>query len=127
MSDLYPRPSREAIAAQVAAQQPPDAPQAALQAGSAAGNFAVHLAARMRALSLTAKEVGEKSGAGNAGVGIALGSGGRCVSLDVAEKLAAAVGGYLATMVGPYMCSTCTGEPPAGFRCLECGTEARAA
>jgi hypothetical protein len=121
---MYPRPSRETIAEQVKAQQPrePEPEQ-----GEAARNFAVHLTARMRALGLTLKDVGEKAGCGNAGIGIALGNGGRCVSLDVAEKIAQAVGGYLAAMIGPYLCGTCHGEPHAGFRCLECGTEARAA
>jgi hypothetical protein len=125
VSDLYPRPSREAIAAQVSAQQPPATqPEEARNAGA---NFAVNLAARMRAQGLTHGQVAEKSGTGNAAVSYALGTGSRQVGLDAAAKIAAVVGSDLAAMIRPYTCATCKGKPPKGFSCLECGAEARAA
>lgn len=128
MNDLYPRPSREAIAEMVKAQLPgaDDSPPAVTRPeASAAANFAVHLTARLRALGWNSTRLVEKSGLSHAAVSRAL--NGHGASIDAAEKIAALVGGYLAAMIGPYMCATCTGEPPAGFKCLECGTEARAA
>jgi hypothetical protein len=93
--------------------------------GVALANFAVHLNARLRALGWDAAALAEKSGFSAHITGRAV--NGTAVDLGTAEKIAQLVGGYLASMIGPYMCSTCTGEPPKGFACLECGTEARAA
>jgi hypothetical protein len=92
--------------------------------GVALANFAVHLNARMRAL-------GWDQAALMGAAGISAHIAGRAMNgtgcdLALAGKLAELAGGYLATMIGPYLCSTCAGEPPKGFACLECGTEARA-
>lgn len=132
-ADLYPRPSRETIAAQVLAQQPAAAdggdpyevavtPREPLQ--DPVKNFAVHLSARMRALGWDQAKLREHSGLSLHVLGRAMNGNG--VELGVADQLAGITGGYLATMIGPYMCSTCTGEPPKGFGCLECGAETRA-
>lgn len=134
-TDLYPRPSREAIAAQVGAQQPGTAngdddlddvvTRREPQASGPLANFSVHLAARMRALGWNQADLQEHAGIG-AHIAAKAINGTGC-DIGVGEKIAAAVGGYFATMIGPYMCATCAGEPPKGFACLECGTEARAA
>lgn len=87
--------------------------------------FARHLRARMRALGWEQADIEKRAEISPRTASFAL-NGTRC-DLPIAEKLARLVGRDLATMLGPYMCGTCTGEPPAGFRCLECGTEARAA
>lgn len=86
--------------------------------------FARHLRARMRALGWEQADLEKRAEISPRTASFAL-NGTRC-DLPVADKLARLVGRDLATMLGPYMCGTCTGEPPAGFRCLECGTEARA-
>lgn len=154
-ADLYPRPSREAIAARFETPEPPrvvqgivereptpishycdsgncevcgdgtgDEPQQEETPGPLA-NFATHLAARMRALGWDQAQLQERAGI-SAHVAAKAINGTGC-DIGVGERIAAAVGGYLATMIGPYMCVTCAGEPPKGFACLECGTEARAA
>ena len=87
--------------------------------------FARHLRARMRALGWEQADIEKRAEISPRTASFAI-NGTRC-DLPVAEKLARIVGRDLATMLGPYMCGTCTGEPPKGFRCLECGTEARAA
>lgn len=134
--DIYQRPSRDEIAARVNGVQPPAArngddlgdvvtrrePE---PKGSAVANFAVHLSARMRALGWTEGALAANSGFSKIAVGRAL--NGTSVGLEVAEKLADAVGGYLAAMIGPYSCRTCAGSPPKGYACLECGAETRAA
>ena len=134
MSDLYQRPSRDEIAARVRAQQPPGTANGdddladvvtRREPESAVANFAVHLSAKLRALGWDGGKLAEKSGLSQITVTRAV--SGTSVSLEIAEKLAVLVGGYLATMIGPYVCGTCAGEPPKGFACLECGTEARAA
>jgi hypothetical protein len=130
-SDIYPRPSREEIAARVAAGDPYDVavtprdPDPEPGPPSAVANFAVHLSAKLRALGMDAGTLAERSGLSQITVTRAV--SGTSVSLEIAEKLAVLTGGYLAAMIGPYVCGTCAGEPPAGFACLECGTEARAA
>ena len=91
---------------------------------AAPAHFAVHLAVLMRAQDMTLKELAEKSGVGMAGTGIALRpSAIRCISLDTADRLAAAVGGDLPGMLRPFACGHCRGEVPAGFTCNECGTK----
>jgi hypothetical protein len=92
--------------------------------GTAVANFAVHLSAKMRALGWDSSKLAEKSGLSQ--ITITRAHSGTSVSLEIAEKLATLTGGYLATMIGPYQCSNCHGEPPAGYGCLECGTETRA-
>jgi hypothetical protein len=92
----------------------------------ALANFAVHLNARMRALGWDQAKLMERADIKTPQIAARAINGTGC-DLGLAERIAAAVGGYLATMIGPYMCSTCTGEPPAGFACLECGAESRPA
>jgi hypothetical protein len=117
-ADMYPRPSREQIAEQVKAAAP-----ATPEASAALGNFAVHLAARMRALGWDQATLQEKAGISDRIAAKAMNGTG--VDLGLAGKLAGIVGGYLATMIGPYLCATCAGAPPPGYACLECGTETR--
>lgn len=135
MKDPYRRPDRDEIAARVLAQQPPGSrsedddlddvvTRREPQRGPLA-NFATHLAAQMRALGWDQAELQKRSGLSLHILGRAM--NGTAVELGTAEKLAGLVGCHLATMIGPYHCSTCHGEPPAGFSCLECGTETRAA
>jgi hypothetical protein len=82
----------------------------------------VHLRAKIRALGWTPADLSEKSGLSAHVTGRALNGNG--ADLAVAEALAALAGGCLATMIGPYSCTTCQGEPPEGYSCLECGTNA---
>jgi hypothetical protein len=93
--------------------------------GSAAANFSVHLAARLRALGWTQAHLTDKSGLSAHVTGRALNGNG--IELANAEKIAGLVGSSLPVMIGLYTCGTCTGQPPAGYACLECGTETRAA
>lgn len=129
-ADLYPRPSREEIAAKYAADdeievivtkrepEPQESPDPL-------ACFSVHLSARMRALGWDQTRLQERAGISPHVAAKAI-NGNGC-DLAVAGKIAAVVGGHLATMIGAYICATCAGEPPAGFGCLECGTETRAA
>lgn len=87
--------------------------------------FSVHLSARMRALGWDQTRLQERAGISPHVAAKAI-NGNGC-DLAVAGKIAAVVGGHLATMIGPYICATCAGEPPQGYGCLECGTETRAA
>ena len=87
--------------------------------------FAQHLTARMRALGWDQAQLQERAGI-SAHVAAKAVNGTGC-DLGIAGKIAAVVGGYLATMIGPYMCGTCGGDGRPGFRCLECGTETRGA
>lgn len=112
MSDLYQRPDREAIAARVRAAQP--------QPG-ALECFTAHLSARMRLLGWEQAALQERASISPQLAAKAINGTG--VSLELAEKLAGLVGLTLATMISRYSCSTCSGEPPAGFACLECGAE----
>jgi hypothetical protein len=123
-ADLYPRPSREEIAARVGFDDvlPAPARPETEQLPDPLACFAVHLTARMRALGWDQAKLQERAGIGPHVAAKAV-NGTGC-DLGLAGKLAAVVGGYLAAMIGPYVCGTCCGEPPAGFRCLECGTEA---
>lgn len=118
--DLYPRPSRDQIAARVTgslpgAQQatPPDY----------VARFAQHMTARMRALGLDAAAIIERTGLSQPTVSRALNGTG--VALEIASRLAADVGSALPAMLEPYVCGTCNGSPHAGFACLECGAESR--
>lgn len=139
----FASPSREEIAARVADGDPADeffrrrdAAQAAVGETAAAAlqpgtpepgplaNFAVHLQARMRALGWDQAQLMERAGIKTPQVA-ARAINGTGVDLGLAGRIAGAVGGYLATMIGPYSCSTCHGEPPEGYGCLECGTESR--
>lgn len=134
-AEMYPRPSREEIAARVQSQPAATANADDLDdvatrrepepQGTAVANFAVHLRARMRALGWDSRTLAQKTGLTQ--VTVTRAAGGTATGLDIAEKLAAAVSGYLAAMIGPYLCGTCHGEPPPGFSCLECSAETRAA
>jgi hypothetical protein len=111
----------------------PDQPQPRLRetmttitgSGDPLRNFAVHLAARMRALGWDQAVLQEKAGISAHVAAKAINGTG--ADLGLAGKIAELVGGQLAVMIGPYTCSTCDGTPPKGYRCLECGAEARAA
>jgi len=89
--------------------------------GDPVTRFAVHLGARMRALGWTQHDLAERAGVAQITATKAV--NGTSVTLEFAGKLATLVGSDLATMIGPYICGTCNGAPPAGFGCLECGTE----
>jgi len=121
--DMYPRPSRDAIAARVVAALPgADAGEDAARADAGpVRNFAIHLSARMRALGWDQASVQERAGITAQTAARAINGTG--VSLELAAQLAELTGSALAVMIGPYVCRTCQGEPPAGFGCLECGTE----
>lgn len=129
-ADLYPRPSREEIAERYindvalpeAAALAPAKPE---PTPDPLACFSVHLSARMRALGWDQATLQERAGIG-AHIAAKAMNGTGC-DLALAGRLAALVGGYLAAMIGPYVCGTCTGEPPRGFACLECGAESRAA
>ena len=126
--DLYPRPSREEIAARVGfdVTLPAPAPKPQLlEMPDPLACFTTHLCARMRALGIDQAQLQERAGI-TAHIAAKAINGTGC-DLALAGKLAALVGGYLAAMIGPYRCSTCEGAPPAGFSCLECGAETRAA
>lgn len=83
--------------------------------------FSQHLNARMRALGWTQQDLTGKSGFSTHVTGRAI-NGTGC-DLATAGKLAVLVGSDLVTMISAYVCGTCTGSPPAGFACLECGAE----
>lgn len=87
--------------------------------------FARHLRGRMRVLGWDATQLQEKSGLSARTVTRAV--NGTFADIATAEKIAVLIGSDLAAMVGPYQCATCAGEPPKGFRCMECGTERTAA
>jgi hypothetical protein len=91
----------------------------------AVNRFARHLRGRMRALGWDAAALAKQSGLSERTVVRAV--NGTYADIAAAEKLAELIGSSLAAMIGPYRCATCDGEPPKGYRCLECGTEARAA
>jgi hypothetical protein len=136
-ADLYPRPSRDVIAAKVHGQLPgagnaADDPDATVTRREPAhdgtdyiARFAQHMKGRMRALGWTTAVLIERSRYSQPTVNRALNGTG--VALDIAAGLADAVGSSLPAMLIPYQCGTCHGEPPAGFSCLECGTERRPA
>lgn len=91
----------------------------------AVARFAVWLRARMRATGMDAPALAAKTGLNPMTVSRA--ANGTSVSMHIAEQLADTLGVSLAAMIGPYSCRTCNSEPPAGFRCMECGTEATGA
>lgn len=123
-TDRFRSPSRDEIAARVMSALPgastgteaPVAPQ-----GSPVQNFATHLQARMRALGWDQAAIQERAGITPQTAARAINGTG--VSLELAGQLAGLAGLDLAVMIGPYVCSTCHGEPRAGFACMECGTE----
>lgn len=126
MSDLYPRPSRQEIAERVKAITEPAKPAAPRPDGSdVVALFGAHVRARLTVRGWSVEDLAKRTGdqAGNLSQAI---RGTKC-PLVIAGRIAAALGVPLAEMLVPYSCSTCTGTPPKGFRCLECGTEARAA
>lgn len=86
-----------------------------------AAMFGTHLSARVRALGWTVTGLVERTGITQITVSKALNGSG--ASLDVAAKLARAVKLTLPEMLQPYVCGTCEGMPPQGYRCLECDTE----
>ena len=116
---MYPRPDRDQIAARVKAGQQAPGPEP-----DALARFARHLRGRMRALGWDQAQLQQRAGIKTPRVAAGAVNGTRC-DLGLAERIAALVGSDLAAMIGPYLCSTCAGQPPAGFRCLECGTEGR--
>lgn len=85
-------------------------------------NFATHLSARMRALGRDQARLQQETGIKTPQV-TARAINGTGVDLGLAGEIARAVGSMLPVMLGEYVCSTCEGAPPAGFGCLECGTE----
>lgn len=124
MSDLYPRPSRDEIAARHAAAD--TARKAATPPGPPdyMARLARHLAARMRALGIDQAQLQERAGIKSPQVAARAINGTGC-DIALAGKIAAALGSDLAAMLQPYTCGTCAGQPHAGFACLECGTERR--
>jgi len=128
-NDLYQRPSREEIAARVAGDLPgagnPPADAAptppAEGVGTPVENFSAHLTARMRALGWDQAAIQERASITAQTAARAINGTG--VGLELAGQLAGLVGLELAVMIGPYQCSTCGGEPPAGYACLECSAE----
>lgn len=128
-ADLYQRPSRDAIAAKVRGQLPGAQPSPAGTAArndppGPAANFGAWLRARMRALGWDQATLQERAGIKTPHIA-ARAINGTGVDLGAAAGIAALVGLELTVMLGPYRCVTCDGQPPAGFACLECGTEAR--
>lgn len=103
----------------------PASPSVPAAATDAISRFGRHLRGRLRALGWDAAALAERSGLSAHVTGRAV--NGTSVDLATAEKIADLVGSALLAMIGPYRCGTCDGEPPAGFRCLECGTEANGA
>jgi hypothetical protein len=136
VTDLDPRPSREEIAARVKAVTETVTSAQATVKGIAAdvrapqpddvvALFGTHARARMAARRWTLEDLSRRTGDGTGNLAQAM-KGTKC-PLAIAGRIAAAFGTTLAEMLVPYSCGTCTGKPPAGFLCLECGTEARAA
>lgn len=130
MTDMYTRPSRAEIAARVNGEkhetmddvfeeyrQPKPEPTA----HKPLENFAAHVTAGLRAKGWTPQQLAEAVQCNVITVTKATNANG--ISMDIAAKMAAALGKTLAMAVGPYECGTCHGEPPQGFRCLECDTE----
>jgi lambda repressor-like predicted transcriptional regulator len=52
---------------------------------------------------------------------------GRGIALAAAARIADALGMPLGDLIAPVTCTRCTGKPPAGFTCQECGTEGASA
>lgn len=117
--DIYPRPSRETIAERVNAITETAPPE-----GDVLTWFSAHARAGLASRGWTISDLAKRTGdpAGNLSQAI---NGTKC-PLAIAGRIAGGFGIPLAEMVVPYTCRTCHGKPPAGFACLECGTEARA-
>lgn len=128
-TDLYPRPNRDEIAARVNGQLPGAASEAddlddvvtRTDEPDYLASFTTHLNARMRALGWPQATLGERLSITPHKAAQAINGTG--VSLQLAGEIAAVVGLTLPQMLGPYVCGTCEGAPPAGFRCLECDAE----
>jgi hypothetical protein len=123
-ADLYPRPTREQIAAKIRGVLPGAEPKPEpSEPTDYLTNFGTHLRARMRALGWDQAQLQSRAGIG---VHIAARAiNGTGCDIGVAGKIAALVGISLTAMISSYRCGTCHGEPPAGYACLECGTETR--
>lgn len=140
MTDLYPRPDRDAIAALVAAQQGVKSPprgtanaddnlegvvtkreQLEQTESDVVAWFSVHarIALRLRGWS----KLDLARAAGSQGADVTRAVNGQACSLALAGRIASALGKDLASMVQPVRCETCAGSPPAGFACLECASE----
>lgn len=74
--------------------------------------------ARTRAF-LSLRELAEKSGVSFTGIQhIEQGADGR---LSTVAAIAEALGLSMDRLTAPMACTTCDGNPPAGFTCQECG------
>ena len=133
---MYPRPSRDEIAAHVLSQQPPGTADADDDLDGTAARrdphpetdvvawFSAHARIALRLRGWSKVDLARAAGSQNADVTRAV--NGQACSLALAGRIAAALGRALADMVQPVGCGTCDGSPPAGFSCLECGAETRA-
>lgn len=127
--DMYPRPSRERIAEQVAASQPATVTAQDVRVTQPDGVvawFGTHVRARLAVAGWTTADLGARTGDAPGNITLAV-NGTKC-PLAIAGRIAGAFGVPLAEMVVPYTCRTCAGHggrPPAGTRCLECGAESR--
>jgi lambda repressor-like predicted transcriptional regulator len=122
-ADICPRPSREEIAARVSAvtaETGPRQPESDVVAW-----FSAHARAQLTVRGWSLHDLSERTGDASGNITQAI-NGTKC-PLAIAGRIAGALGVQLAEMVVPYTCRTCCGRPPAGFACLECGTEARTA
>lgn len=90
--------------------------------GDALTCYSRHLRGRLRALGWDQAQLMKEAALKTPQVAARAINGTGC-DLGLAERIAVAVGLDLPAMLGPYLCGTCAGKPPAGFRCLECGTE----
>jgi hypothetical protein len=131
MTDMYTRPSRDEIAAELGIRPGADdglddvvthrEPEP-LKPAQYLRNFAIHLNARMRALGWDQTDLQREAGIATPRV-TAKAMNGTGVALDIAAGIARAVGSHLPAMLGPYVCTTCEGTPPPGYQCMECDTE----
>jgi hypothetical protein len=134
-ADRFVSPTREEIAAQVSASLPGkprvrvpdpagDVPPEPAPDGGTLGCFAVHVRTALRVRGWGYKELAHAIGVHATPVRMA--TEGSACTLDLAAAIADFLGKDLGVMVQPYTCGTCAdygGTPPAGLRCMECGTE----
>lgn len=123
--DMYPRPSREEIAASISAGAPAPAVPPPVDGKDVLACFSANVRRHMRARGWSRAELAERCGGHAADVGKAA-SGSAC-GLALAGRIAVAFGVPFASLFQQVNCGTCQDAPPAGFRCLECGAETRAA
>jgi len=148
VADLYQRPNRDRIAEKYAAEAaagapspapaPPEAATAAVpltrqpqppepdphkqDAGAdVLAWFGAHVRVALRIHCWSKLDLSRAVGCNPPDV-VKAASGTGC-SLGLAGRIAVALGSDLAHMVQPLACPTCAGAPPAGFGCLECGTQ----